>query len=143
MIGENMDYSMKDVCQQTGIRYETLKFYCNEGLVPNVKRDHKNYRIFCEHDIAWIESLQRLRRCGMSLKDMKTYMSLCLDGPQTIQIRQRMLEKTRERLVNQLEEISECIVYIDEKQDYFNDVLNDTAPYTCNLIELYYKQTDR
>ena len=30
-------YTMKDVCHETGMTYETLKFYCNEGLVPNVK----------------------------------------------------------------------------------------------------------
>ena len=28
----------KEVCEQVGISYETLKFYCKEGLVPNVKR---------------------------------------------------------------------------------------------------------
>lgn len=31
-------YSMKEVCNATGMKYETLKYYCNEGLVPNVKR---------------------------------------------------------------------------------------------------------
>ena len=32
-----MMYSMKEACIQTGMSYETLKFYCKEGLVPNVK----------------------------------------------------------------------------------------------------------
>ncbi|MGN1174800.1 MAG: MerR family transcriptional regulator [Roseburia sp.] len=31
---------------------ETLKFYCNQGLVPNVKRDKNNRRIFSDKDIA-------------------------------------------------------------------------------------------
>ena len=31
-------YTMKQACQAAGMSYETLKFYCNEGLVPNVKR---------------------------------------------------------------------------------------------------------
>ena len=31
-----MMYSMKEACIQTGMSYETLKFYCKEGLVPNV-----------------------------------------------------------------------------------------------------------
>ena len=41
-----MMYSMKEACVQTGMSYETLKFYCKEGLVPNVKRDSHNYRVF-------------------------------------------------------------------------------------------------
>ena len=50
-------YTMKQVCEATGLTYETLKFYCNEGLVPNVKRDKNNRRIFDERDLAWIKDL--------------------------------------------------------------------------------------
>lgn len=32
-------FTMKQTCEQTQLSYETLKFYCNQGLVPNVKRD--------------------------------------------------------------------------------------------------------
>lgn len=54
-------YSMKEACELTGMTYENLKFYCKEGLVPNVKRDSRNYRIFDEHDIKWIQSLNCLK----------------------------------------------------------------------------------
>lgn len=37
--------------------YQALKFYCNQGLVPNVKRDKNNRRVFDDRDIAWISSL--------------------------------------------------------------------------------------
>ena len=50
-----MMYSMKEACVQTGMSYETLKFYCKEGLVPNVKRDSHNYRVFDDRDIKWIQ----------------------------------------------------------------------------------------
>lgn len=30
-------YTMKQTCNKVGMNYETLKFYCNEGLIPNVK----------------------------------------------------------------------------------------------------------
>ena len=50
-------YSMKEACEKTGMSYENLKFYCNEGLVPNVKRDRNNYRVFSDNDIRWIQSL--------------------------------------------------------------------------------------
>ena len=58
-------YSMKEACTLTNMTYENLKFYCNEGLVPNVKRDRRNYRVFDEHDIKWIQSLNCLKSCGM------------------------------------------------------------------------------
>ena len=77
-------YSMKEACSLTNMTYENLKFYCNEGLVPNVKRDSRNYRVFDEHDIKWIQSLNCLKSCGISLAEMKTYLALCLAGEGTI-----------------------------------------------------------
>ena len=73
-------YSMKEACALTDMNYENLKFYCNEGLVPNVKRDGRNYRVFDEHDIKWIQSLNCLKNCGMSIVEMKEYLALCLEG---------------------------------------------------------------
>ena len=37
-----MLYTMKETCTQVEMNYEVLKFYCREGLVPNVKRDQNN-----------------------------------------------------------------------------------------------------
>ena len=31
-----MMYTMMQVCKETDMTYQALKFYCNEGLVPNV-----------------------------------------------------------------------------------------------------------
>ncbi|MDE7124238.1 MAG: MerR family transcriptional regulator, partial [Eubacterium sp.] len=74
-------FTMNEVCKQVDMPYETLKFYCNKGLVPNVKRDKNNYRIFDENDVAWIKSLICLKNCGMSIQEMKEYLDLCLEGP--------------------------------------------------------------
>ena len=52
-----MMYTMMQVCRETSMSYQALKFYCNEGLVPNVKRDKNNRRIFDERDVKWIKDL--------------------------------------------------------------------------------------
>lgn len=39
--------------------------------MPNVKRDKNNRRVFDEHDIAWIRDLVCLKKCGMSIQEMK------------------------------------------------------------------------
>ena len=66
--------TMKDVCRQTGLSYETLRFYCDQGLVPNIKRDKNNYRVFDDRNVAWIQSLLCLRKCGMGIEEMKAYL---------------------------------------------------------------------
>lgn len=121
-------YSMKEVCNEVGMSYETLKYYCNEGLIPNVKRNENNYRIFDDQDIAWIKSLTCLKRCGMGISEMKQYVNLCLLGNSSIPERKIILAKKKEALLNKLNEINECIAYIDSKQQFYDDVLNGITP---------------
>lgn len=129
-----MLYSMKQTCQKVGMTYEALKFYCNQGLVPNVKRDKNNYRVFDEHDIEWIKGLICLKRCGMSLADMEHYLSLCLKGKSSIPQRKEILTKQRDFLVKKIGNLQEDIAYIDGKQNYYDDVLSGKIKYTSNLI---------
>lgn len=129
-------YIMKEVCEKVGISYETLRFYCNEGLVPNVKRDKNNYRDFDERNISWLKSLQCLKKCDMSIADMKKYMSLRLGGASTIPERKRLLAIQRELLLRKIKETNESIEFIDNKQKYFNDVLAGEIKYTSNLIDV-------
>ena len=86
-------YTMMQACKETNMSYQALKYYCNEGLVPNVKRDSNNRRVFDEHDVKWIKDLVCLKRCGMSILEMKEYLELCLQGPSTIPQRKQMLAK--------------------------------------------------
>lgn len=128
-------YTMKDVCKQVNMPYETLKFYCNEGLVPNVKRDKNNYRIFDDNDVAWINSLACLKSCGMSIQEMKEYLALCLEGPSTIKERKVILEKKRESLTEKIAELQRSIDYIDWKQGFYDDILAGETEYISNLID--------
>lgn len=127
-------YTMKQACEQTGLSYETLKFYCNQGLVPNVKRDTNNRRIFNDKDIAWINSLQCLKSCGMSISEMQEYINLCLLGENSIPERKTILEAKRNALLEQMKVLQDCIDYIDWKQNFYNDVLSGKTKYYSNLV---------
>lgn len=129
-------YTMKETCEKTGLSYETLKFYCNQGLVPNVKRDKNNRRTFDDRDIAWIDSLNCLKNCGMSISEMKQYIALCLVGESSIPERKEILALKRESLITQLQQVQECIDYIDWKQGFYDDVLSGKTRYYSNLIKV-------
>ena len=129
-------YSMKQACEATNLTYETLKYYCNEGLVPNVKRDKNNRRIFDDSDIAWIKSLNCLKKCNMSIREMKEYLALCLQGQSTIPERKIILEMKRKQLLTAMDELQKSIDYIDWKQGFYDDVLSGKIKYYSNLIKV-------
>lgn len=128
-------YTMKQACDHLGMTYETLRFYCDEGLIPNIKRDKNNYRNFDENNIAWIKGLQCLRKCGMSIKDIKTYMHYCLEGVSSIPERNEMLDSQKQILINKMDELQDSLDYINNKQKYYDDVLSGKAKYRSNLIK--------
>ena len=127
-------YTMKKACEKTGLSYETLKFYCNQGLVPNVKRDKNNRRVFNDKDIAWINSLNCLRNCDMSISEMREYIDLCMEGEGSIPKRKEILEIKRSSLIVKLEQVQNSIDYIDWKQGFYDDVLSGKTKYYSNLI---------
>ena len=125
---------MKEACILTNMTYENLKFYCNEGLVPNVKRDRRNYRVFDEHDIKWIQSLNCLKSCGMSIAEMKQYLALCMEGEGTILERKVILAEKKKTLLQSITELQKAVAYIDWKQRFYDDVLSGKTAYYSNLV---------
>ena len=129
-------YTMKEVCQIVGWSYETLKYYCKEGLIPNVKRDKNNYRVFDENNIEWIKGLQCLKKCGMSLKDMRMYLDYCMQGPASIPERVDMLNETKEDLERRLSEIQESLDYIEQKKELYRDMQEGKKPYVSYVYHV-------
>lgn len=129
-------YTMMQVCRETDMTYQTLKYYCNEGLVPNVKRDKNNRRVFDEADVKWIKDLICLKKCGMSIQEMKEYLDLCLQGQSTIPRRKELLAKKQDALRASIQKLEDSVSYIDWKQNFYDEVLSGKRPYVSNLIRI-------
>lgn len=129
-----MTYTMMQACRELGMTYQTLKFYCNQGLIPNVKRDKNNRRVFDERDVEWLRSLGCLKRCGLSIEEMREYLDMCLEGKSSIPARKAFLAEKREKLVERLAEVQASIDYIDRKQGFYDDVLAGRTEYYSNLL---------
>lgn len=127
-------YTMMQVCRELDMTYQTLKYYCNEGLIPNVKRDANNRRIFDEKDVKWTKDLTCLKKCDMSIQEMKDYLALCLQGESTIPKRKEMLARKQEALRTSIQELEDSLAYIDWKQNFYDEVLSGKRPYVSNLI---------
>ena len=128
-------YSMKETCEKVGMSYQTLKFYCNQGLIPNVKRDKNNYRIFDDDNINWIKSLICLKKCGMGLEEMRRYLDLCLQGQYSIPERKIMLDEKKKELELQKQEIDESLAFINLKQNFYDNVLSGKTKYFSYIIK--------
>lgn len=127
-------YSMKECCQITGLSYDTLKFYCNEGLIPNVKRgEGNNYRQFDDHDINWIKGLICLRKCDFSIKEMKEYLQLCFEGKSSLDKRKKMLLEHKKVIEDKIKSLNEANDYIDKKCTLYDKFASGEVEYFSYL----------
>lgn len=61
---------------RTGRSVHTIRWYEAQGLIPGVARDAGGRRTYSEQHVGWLELMERLRRSGMSIAEMRRYTAL-------------------------------------------------------------------
>ena len=116
-----MMYTVKEIAARLDMTDHTVRYYTDQGLVPNLKRDGHNNRLFDEASVNWLLCVKHLRHCGMPIEDIKTYINLCLKGESTVKERYEIMHRQRIVAQAQLKEAEQRLAYIDEKvENYFN-----------------------
>ena len=67
---------------------------------------------------------------------MKIYIKLCLEGESTILERKVILNEQKHIILDKIKKLQESIDYIEQKQQFYNDVLNGKINYYSNLIDV-------
>ena len=75
-----------------------------------------------------------LKKCGMSIQEMKEYLAMCLQGEASIPQRKEMLAQKQAALRETIRELQDSVAYIDWKQNFYDEVLSGKRPYESNLI---------
>jgi DNA-binding transcriptional MerR regulator len=125
-------YTVKSVAKLLDMTEHTIRFYTDKGLVPNVQRDKNNNRLFNDEAINWLIGAKRLKKCGMSLEDIKCYVELSLQGDSTIHERYEIIRKQKETILTQLEEIKLMAEFITNKEKHYRDIVNQVIPDNTN-----------
>lgn len=126
-------YTMKQAAELAGMSQDTLKFYCKEGLVPNVARDRNNYRMFSDDNIIWLKSLQCFRQSGMGVAELHNFMELCIAGKETLPERMRLLEAQKQLLIERIQGLKANIEYIEHKMERYQNLLDGKIEYVNKL----------
>lgn len=125
-------YTVKEVAELLDLTVHTIRFYTDKGLVPGLQRDKNNNRIFNDDSIHWLTGAKNLKKCGMSVEDIKKYVDLCLEGDATIEERYEIIRKQKEAVLAQLEEVKFMAEFITNKEEHYRDIINQVIPDDTN-----------
>lgn len=112
-------YTVKDVCNLTGLSPHTIRYYDDSGLLPEIARTAGNVRLFSDYDLNWLQVVHCFRVTGMSIKEVKTYIDLCGKGDSTLEDRWQMILRQEEKLREQLSDLKTQMKILQNKKTYY------------------------
>jgi DNA-binding transcriptional MerR regulator len=106
---------------RTGRSVHTIRWYEAQGLMPGVARDGGGRRVYQEEHVDWLDLMDRLRRTGMSIAQMRRYTALVKQGRATLAERQQMLAEHRARVEANLADLQAALALLDRKIDFYGE----------------------
>ncbi|HEX6707251.1 MAG TPA: MerR family transcriptional regulator [Albitalea sp.] len=119
---------------RTGRSVHAIRWYETQGLVPGVARDAAGRRVYTELHVGWLDLMDRLRRTGMSIAEMRQYTALVKQGKGTLAQRERMLKEHRERVQRTIAEWTEALALLDGKIDFYGQWLSTGKRPSTDLL---------
>lgn len=114
-----MIFTVGEMAKLMGVPASTLRYYDKEGLLPFVERSSSGIRMFREQDYEWLQTIECLKKTGMSLKNIRTYIEMAMRGDETIRDRLALILRQRETVKLQMEELQKTLDTLDFKCWYY------------------------
>ncbi len=107
--------TIAEMARQSGLSAHTLRYYERIGLIPPLARNRSGHRLYGPSDLTWIDFLDRLRRTGMPIRDMKRYAALRARGNGTLAARRELLEAHRQTVAAEIAALTVNLKTIEDK----------------------------
>ncbi len=127
-----MLYTVGEMAKKLNVAPSTLRYYDKEGLLPFVERSDGGIRMFKDEDFEWLHIIECLKKTGMSIKDIKTFIDWCIEGDSTIEQRLQLIDRQREAVQSQITQMQETLKTLDYKHWYYKTA---KAAGTCKIHE--------
>lgn len=114
-------FTIQQVCQETGLTAHTLRYYERIGLISGVARDAGGRRRYTQADMDWLRFLMRLRDTGMPIADMLHYADLRRQGESTHAERGELMARHLAGLQERIAHLQELAGYVAAKVQWYRD----------------------
>lgn len=125
-----MTYTVQEVAKKMNLTTYTVRYYHDHGLLPYVKRDENNNRVFDDVDLEWVHLITCLRQTGMPLDSIKHYFDLVIEGQTTVPERYQIMLAQQQRTLDEIAELNHHLETINKKVAHYADVLINAKPDT-------------
>lgn len=112
-----------EVSEKYSVSTDTLRYYERVGLIPPVNRNGSGIRDYSELDLKRVEFIKCMRSAGLPIEALIEYISLVMQGDNTIEARKEILKEQRELLVTRMNEMQKTLEILNYKINVYEDAL--------------------
>jgi DNA-binding transcriptional MerR regulator len=116
-------FRIGELAARSGRSVHAIRWYEREGLIPGVMRDPGGRRLYSERHASWLALIDRLRRSGMSVAQMREYTALVKRGKVALREQREVLNAHRSRVMQTIAEWSEAKHLLDRKIAFYDEWL--------------------
>lgn len=120
--------TIKQVSETYGLSQDTLRYYERVGMIPRVTRSRSGHRDYQPEDLGWVELAKCLRNAGLTVEAIVEYVSLSLQGEDTVPARLDLLRSQREVLLEQRRQMDEALTRLDHKIEHYSACCTPCKP---------------
>lgn len=114
-----MVYTVGEMAKLLDVPASTLRYYDQKGLLPFVERTTGGIRRFTDKDYEWLRIILCLKKTGMPLKDIRSFVQMAMQGDETIHKRLALIVKQRDAVRLQMAELEKTMEILDFKCWYY------------------------
>ena len=84
-----------------------------------MERSPGGIRVFKDSDFEWLRIIECMKKAGMSLKDIRIYIELAVQGDSTIDARLAMFRRQQDTLRAQMQQLQDTMQVLEYKCWYY------------------------
>jgi len=120
---EKVTYTIKEAAKLSGLPESTLRYYEKIGIINPIIRDvSSKHRVYSDDDLNIITAIACLNATGLSLSEMKSYLSNLALGEKAAPEQLKLLIIQKQRLEEESRYLELRKQYVDLKIDYWQAV---------------------
>lgn len=117
-------FTIGQVSEMFDLPVSTLRYYDKEGLFPELNRT-SGIRQFTEKEIETLRVIECLKKTGLQIKDIKLFMSWCMEGSSTYLKRKELFENQKKQVEKEINELNKTLDMLNFKCWYYSEVIKD------------------
>lgn len=122
-----MLYTVGEMARFLNVSASTLRYYDKEGLLPFVERSNSGIRMFSDKDYEWLKIIECLKKSGLSIKEIRSYIDMKKRGDDSLEERLQLFEERKKDVERQMKELQETLDLLKYKCWYYEMAIQDQS----------------